>query len=104
MCAVLVGLAQVLYGDVDALVQVGQLFEALREAVELIHGGVEDGVVGQEGDLGAAVVAGTEHFHGVEGLAVGVFLDEMESVTEDLGLERAFTQETPTPCRPPETL
>jgi hypothetical protein len=61
--------------------------QAVREAVELIHGGVEDGVVGQEGDLGAAVVAGTEHFHGVERLAVGVFLDEVEPVAEDLGGE-----------------
>ena len=87
MAAVFVGPAQVLDGDVDALVQVGKLFETVRETVELIDGGVENRVVGQEGDLGAAVVARAEHFHGVEGLAVGVLLDEVEPVAEDLGGE-----------------
>ena len=87
MVAFLVSLAQVLDGDVDALVQVGQLLEAVRQTFELIHGGVEDGVVGQEGDLGAAVVALADNLHRVEGLAVGILLDEVLAFAEDFGGE-----------------
>ena len=54
------------------------------QTVEFIHGGVEDGVVGLEGDLRATVVTFADHFHRVKRFAVLVFLHEVLAFAENL--------------------
>ena len=71
---VLLHLAEVGDVDLDAFVEVGQLAHAVEQYVVLVLGDGEDGAVGVEGHLGAALVGGAHFADGVEGLALGVFL------------------------------
>ena len=53
-----VGGALVGQRDLQTLVQEGELAQPLRQGVEVVLGDGEDGLVGQEVDLGAALLAG----------------------------------------------
>ena len=66
--------ALVLDGDVDALVEVGQLAHTLQQRVVVVFGSGEDGAVWVEGDAGAGLVGRAHLFDGVERLAFAVFL------------------------------
>ena len=103
-----VGLALVGQRDLDALVEEGELAEAVGEGVEVVLGDGEDALVGEEVDLGAAALGRAHLAELGDGVALGVVLLPGEAVAPDLDLEgftrSALTQETPTPCRPPETL
>ena len=71
--------AQVRQRDADALVQVGQLAEPVRQGVVLIDDGLgEDGGVRMEGDRGASVGLGrgTDDLDGGDGLSLRILLDE----------------------------
>ena len=75
--------AEVRQGDADALVQVGQFPETVRQGLVLIDDGLgEDGGVRMEGDGGSRIALGgrADHLDGPEGLTLG------EALLEDLAL------------------
>ena len=95
--------------DLQALVQERQLAQPLRERVEVELGRVHDGRVGLEGDLGAGLLAG------LAGLVPAApwecpcayscsQVQPSRQISSCSASDSAFTQLTPTPCRPPETL
>jgi hypothetical protein len=99
--------------DFQALVEEGHLAQALGQRVVVEFGGSEDGLVGQEVDLGAAALAGAGLLQLGCGNALGIALlvgvaglagfSGRQISTSNSSLS-ALTQLTPTPCRPPETL
>jgi hypothetical protein len=104
---VALAVALVVERDRDAAVQERELAQPLRERVEAELGGLEDLRVGLERDLGAALLrrAGDLEIGPAACRARSSAVDL--AVAPDLELERsdsALTTETPTPCRPPETL
>ncbi len=82
-----VGGALVGEGDLDALVEEGELAQAVGErvVVVLVHG--EDGLIGQEVDLGALAGAGAHLAQQADGLAFAVVLLPGEAVAPDLDVE-----------------
>ena len=93
----------------QALVEEGELAQALGQRVVVELGDGEDVVVGQEVDLGAALLATAPSSRSlVIGAPLRVVLLPGEAVAPDLDVqlarESALTQLTPTPCSPPETL
>ena len=79
-------LTQVPEGDVDALVEEGQLAQPAGEGVILVNRRLrEDRGVGMEGDDGAGIVAGADHLDGTEGLALGIPLLEHLALAVHLG-------------------
>jgi hypothetical protein len=72
--------------DADALVEEGQLPEAVREDIKGIDGLVEDGGVGLEADGRAPPVARASHGHGGVGNPGVVHLEPALAVQVDMGL------------------
>ena len=93
--------------DFEALVQEGEFAQPLRQGVVVVFGDGEDGSIGQEVNLGAALLRGARLAQLRCGDATRVVL--LVCVARARSQHRrlrssALTQETPTPCRPPETL
>ncbi len=82
-----VGLAVVGQGDLDALVEEGELTEAVGQGVVAELGDGEDGLVGEEVDLGAAARRGAHLAELADGLALGVVLLPGVAVAPDLDVE-----------------
>jgi hypothetical protein len=112
--------ALVLQADAHAVVQEAQLAQALAEdfVMEIVVL-LEDVGVGQKVHLGAALFGLADHLHGrhvnaVHRLDYAVLHKALANSMRGLCLRgapsgaaillSAFTQLTPTPCRPPDTL
>ena len=94
--------------DVDAGIEEGELAQAMLQRREIIFDVGEGFGGGEERHLGAALAMGlANHLQRRNGIAMGELDVMLLAVAPDLScslLESAFTTETPTPCRPPETL
>ena len=103
-----VGGALVGEGDLEALVEEGELAQALGEGVVVVLGDGEDGLVGQEVDLGAPRLDGAhlaERWRwGRPWSSPAPRRSRRARSRRRTPRESALTQQTPTPCRPPETL
>ncbi len=84
------GIGGALVGERDeqALVEEGQLAQALRQRVVVVLGDGEDFSVGQEVDLGAALLGGAGLLQLGRGLALGVALLPHRAVAPDLEFEQ----------------
>lgn len=82
-----IDLALVGQRDLDALVQERELAQTIGECVEVVLGDGEDGLVGQEVDLGAAALGGAHLAQFADGVALGVVHLPGKAVTPDLNVE-----------------